>query len=296
MNEIEQGWEVIWSNTHTWRLITILGVSMVALILAGLLKRNLLVKISDNARMYKARKAVNMIVYLLIVLVVLMVYSDKLGNVGVALGVAGAGIAFALQEVIVSIAGWITILLAGTVSVGQRVKIGEVYGDIIDIGVFNTTIMETGDWVNGDLYNGRIVSLSNSFVYKDRVHNYSAEYPFLWDEMTIPIRMESDIELAQKLFEGVLEEVCGEYARQSKDEWRKLTMKYRVEDAQVSPMVTMTFDENWISFTLRYIVDFKRRRGTKDEISRRVLAAIKASAGKVQVGASTLEVTNVEGT
>ena len=114
---------------------------------------------------------------------VIFVYSDKLGNVGVALGVAGAGIAFALQEVIISIAGWFSIMIGGIVGIGQRIKVGDLKGDIIDIGVLNTTIMEIGDWVDGDLYNGRIVNISNSFVFKEKVHNYSAEYPFLWDEI-----------------------------------------------------------------------------------------------------------------
>lgn len=295
MNDVSTAVNSIWENPHTWRVLTILGATLILLLLASVLKRTILVKISDNARKYKARKAANMFVYLMIVLVVLFVYSDKLGNIGVALGVAGAGIAFALQEVIVSVAGWLTILLTGTVSVGQRVKIGEVHGDIIDIDVMSTTIMEMGGWVNGDLYNGRLVTLSNSFVYKERVHNYSAEYPFLWDEITVPIRTESDFERARGIFERVLEDVCGDYARQSKDEWRNLTNKYRIEDAQVDPMVSMSFDENWITFTLRYIVDFKKRRRTKDEISRKLLEAIRAEGSKVQLGASTLEVTNLSG-
>lgn len=200
---------------------------------------------------------------LLMVIILLFLYSDKIGSIGVALGVAGAGVAFALQEVIVSLAGWLNMMITGRVSVGERVMIGQVKGDIIDIGVFSSTIMEMGAWVDGDLYNGRIVSISNSFVFKEDIHHYSAEYPFLWDEVRIPIRNESDIDLARKIFLNVLDEVCGKYAEQSKNHWSKITMKFRVEEAIVDPMVSMIFDENWITFTLRYVVDFKKRRTIK---------------------------------
>ena len=235
----------------------------------------------------------NVFGYLLIVSVVLFVYSDKLGNIGVALGVAGAGIAFALQEVIISIAGWFSIVIGGIVGVGQRIKVGDVKGDIIDIGVMNTTVMEIGDWVEGDLYNGRIVTIANSFVFKEKVHNYSAEYPFLWDEIIVPLRTESDYQLARKVFTNVLNEVCGQYASNSEKQWGKLTDKYRVEEAQVQPMVTLQFDENWTSFTLRYIVDYKKRRSTKDIIYTRLLDEISKYDDIIMIATSTLEITNI---
>lgn len=224
---------------------------------------------------------------------VLFVYSDKLGNIGVALGVAGAGIAFALQEVIISLAGWLNITLTGIISVGNRIRVGDIKGDIIDIGVMNTTIMETGEWVDGDLYNGCIITIANSFVFKQEVHNYSAEYPFLWDEIKIPIRTESDYSYAREVFLNILNEVSGEYAESSQSDWIKLTHKYRIERAQVKPMVSLKFDENWITFTLRYIVDYKKRRSTKDVIYTKILDEIALSNGKIMIATSTIEVTNV---
>lgn len=202
-----------------------IGVLIVFLV-SKLIKSGLNNKVANTQNKYKARKAVNFFGYLFIVAIVIFTYSDKLGNVGTAIGVAGAGIAFALQEVIVSFAGWLNIIISNQVAVGNRVKIGEVKGDIIDIGVLTTTIMEIGDWVEGDLYNGRIVTLSNNFIFKEKVHNYSAEYPFLWDEITIPIRTESDYHLAKKVFSDVLIEICGEYADKSAASWKGLSNKY----------------------------------------------------------------------
>lgn len=283
-----------WEQPFVERIAILLVAVLAIVLLVSLIKKQLNRTIKDVDNKYRARKAMNMVGYLLIVAACLFVYSDKLGNIGVALGVAGAGIAFALQEVIVSIAGWLNILIAGTVGVGQRVKIGDVKGDIIDIGVMGTTIMEVGDWVNGDLYNGRIISLANSFVFKEKIHNYSAEYPFLWDEITVPIRTESDYNLARKVFTDVLNELCADYASKSEAQWNNLANKYRVENAQVQPMVTLQFDENWITFTLRYIVDYKKRRSTKDAIYTKLLNEIAKYEQIIMIATSTLEVTNVK--
>lgn len=269
----------------------LLGVIAV-IVLTSFVKKAVNSKIENTDHRYRVRKAVNFIAYFLIALILLLVYGDKLGNIGVALGVAGAGVTFALQEVIVSFAGWLNIILSGTPSVGQRVKIGDAKGDIVDIGVMRTTIMEMGEWVSGDLYNGRIITLANSYVFKERIHNYSAEYPFLWDELQVPIRIESDHELARKVFSKVVNDICEDYAIKSEKGWKNMANKFRVEQANVRPTVRLKFDESWITFTLRYIVDYKSRGTTKDKIYTALLNEI-AKHDSITIATTTSEVTSI---
>ena len=120
---------------------------------------------------YRLRKGVSFLGYLTIFLFLGGVFSDRLGQFTVAFGVAGAGIAFALQEVIASVAGWIAVSLGTFYATGDRVQLGGIRGDVIDVGILRTTIMECGAWVNGDQYNGRIVRVANSFVFKEPVFN-----------------------------------------------------------------------------------------------------------------------------
>lgn len=275
------------------RLLALIIGFAVILLIRFFVKRTLNKSIKSTDSKYKARKALNLSSYLLLFLVILLVFNDKINNLGVAIGMVGAGIAFALQEVIMSIAGWLNIITAGTISIGQRVKIGDVKGDVIDIGVFSTTIMEVGDWIEGDLYNGRIAVVTNSFIFKEKVFNYSAEFPFLWDEIYIPIRMESDFQAARVLFNTILEEECGEYASKSQTEWNKLANKYRVEEARVLPMVNLRFDQNWITFTLRYVVDYKMRRSTKDIIYTRILKAINEGKSDIKIASSAMEIIDI---
>lgn len=150
--------------------------------------------VADATTRYRGRKFVAFLGYLVGIAVIACIYSSRLGGLTVAFGVAGAGVAFALQEVIASAAGWVVVSVGNYYSIGDRVRLGGIKGDVIDIGILRTTLMEVGDWVNGDLYNGRIVRIANSFVFKEPVFNYAGDFPFLWDEITLPVRYGSDWE------------------------------------------------------------------------------------------------------
>ena len=292
MNDI---WKTIldWFNEPFVRRIAYIILGLVFIFFANFfVKKWLNRSITNTDNKYKARKTVNFFAYFLFMLIILIVFNDKIKNIGVVLGVFAAGIAFALQEVIMSFAGWLNIIITGKISVGQRIKVGEIKGDVIDIGIMSTTFMEVGEWVNGDLYNGCISSMTNSFVFKENIHNYSAEFPFLWDEINVPIRINSDYKSARNIFIKVLDEVCGDFSKQSQLKWKKMSNKFRVEEAQVLPMVTLVFNENWITFTLRYVVDYKKRRGTKDIIFSRILDEIQEHEN-IQIASSAMEITDV---
>ncbi len=249
--------------------------------------------IEDNTTRYRIRKSITFAGYLISVLVVATVFSDRLSGLTVAFGVAGAGIAFALQEVIASAAGWVAISFGNFYAPGDRVQLGGIKGDVIDVGILRTTIMEIGQWVDADLYNGRIVRVANSFVFKEPVFNYSADFPFLWDEIKLPVRYGSDWEYARKVLTAVAREVCDDYATKSKDAWKVAVRNYRLEDARIDPLITLAANDNWIEFTVRYIVDYRQRRSTKDLLFRRFLEEVDKSDNKIRLASATFELTNI---
>jgi small-conductance mechanosensitive channel len=245
-----------------------------------ILRRTLSRYIKDSDTRYRARKFLTFLSYVVILLYLSIVFSDKLGGLTVAFGVTGAGIAFALQEVIASFAGWVAISFGNFYKTGDRVQLGGIKGDVIDIGVLRSTLMEVGQWVNSDLYNGRVVRIANSFVFKEPVFNYSGDFPFLWDEITVPVKYGSDYRAAQALLEKVAIEVAGEYVKEAKESWKTIVEKFMIEDARVEPMVTLMANDNWMEFTVRYVVDYKKRRTTKDVLFRRVLEEIEHTGGR----------------
>lgn len=237
---------------------------------------------------YRLRKFTNFLSYLVIILILTIVFSDRLGHLTVAMGVAGAGIAFALQEVIASFAGWFAINFAGFYKPGDRVQLGGIKGDVIDVSFLRTTLMEIGEWVQSDLYSGRVVRVANSFVFKEPVFNYSGEFPFLWDEIAVPVKYGGDHRLARQILERVAGETVGEFTEKSAQAWQNFSREFLLEDAAVEPLVFLTATDNWMEFTLRYVVNFKRRRAIKDRLFTKILDEFEKTGGKVRFASTTL--------
>jgi small-conductance mechanosensitive channel len=274
-------------NSSVGKIATVFfGIAIIWLIIKAI-QKNVFSKIKDSDNRYRTKKFGSYIGYFLTIVLITVVYSDKLGGLTVALGVAGAGIAFALQEVIASFAGWLAIIFGDFYRTGDRVQLGGIKGDVMDIGVLRTTIMETGQWVDGDLYNGRIVLIANSFVFKEPVFNYSGDFPFLWDEIKIPVQYGSNYEKAIQLIERAGVIVVGDLADMSREKWLQMQRKYKLEDAQTEPMVSLIANDNWVEYTLRYVVDYKKRRATKTALFTTILKEIEATNGEIKFASAT---------
>src|SRR6202051_3614575 len=148
---------------------------------------------------YKVRKFIVFSGYLSILLFLAILFEDRLGRLSFALGVVGAGVAVALQDVLASIAGAFSIGFSRLYAIGDRVQIGDTRGDVIDIGLLRTTLMEIGNWVGGDLYSGRIGRIPNSMVLKGSIYNYSQGFGFIWDEIRVLFTTTSDCQLAREM-------------------------------------------------------------------------------------------------
>ncbi len=276
-------------NPTVGKIVTFLIGVAVIWVLINLLQKRLFSKIKSNDNRYKAKKISSFIGYLLTIVFLTIVFSDKLGGFTVALGVAGAGIAFALQEVIASFAGWLAIMFGGFYNTGDRVQLGGIKGDVMDIGVLRTTIMETGQWVDGDLYNGRIVLIANSYVFKEPVFNYSGDFPFLWDEIKIPVQYGSNYDKAEEIIMNAGNSIAEELSETSKQQWHSLQNKYRLEEAQTEPMISLVANDNWAEYTLRYVVGYKKRRATKTILFKKIMKDIEATKGQVSMASATFQ-------
>jgi len=276
------------SDPTVVKIITaIVGIFIINLVV-HFSRRSLSQFIPDADIRYRFRKVFTFLSYLVIVLFLTIVFNDRLGQLTVVFGVVGAGVAFALQEVIASFAGWIAISSGQFYKPGDRVQLGGIMGDVIDISILRTTVMEIGGWVKADQYNGRIVRIANSFVFKEPVFNYSADFAFVWDEIIIPVKYGSDHRLARQILQKVADEVVGEYVPQAQAEWKNLVRKYLIEDASIEPMVTLVTTDNWMEFTLRYVVDYKARRIKKDQLFTRILDEFLSTDGHVAFASMTV--------
>ena len=271
------------------KIVTLIVGTLIIWLIVKFIQKKFILKIDDNQNRYRAGKIGSFAGYILTFILILIVFSSRLSGISTALGVAGAGVAFALQEVIASFAGWLAIMFGGFFRTGDRVQLGGIKGDVMDIGVLRTTIMETGQWVDGDLYNGRIVMIANSYVFKEPVFNYSGDFPFLWDEIKIPIQYGSDYDLTTSILNEIGKEIVGDLSSESHDNWNHLQRTYRLEDAQTEPMVSLVANDNWVEFTLRYVVPFKKRRATKTNLFMSVLKRIETTNGAIKFASATFQ-------
>ena len=254
-----------------------------------MLKRNL----PDNAVKYKSQKGIEVIGYILIVLITITYFTGSIKDFGLAIGLLTAGITITLQELILSITGSFFIFFVKVFKPGDRIEINGIKGDVIDVGSIYTTMMEIGEWVSSDNYTGRIVKVSNAFVFKAPIYNYSQDFPFVWDEFNLPIRYGSDIELAKSIVITVAQKHLASYVKESLADWKVVVDKYYIEDAQVDPSLAITLTDNWIQFNLRYIVDYKKRRFTKNLLHEEIGKRIEESNGKVVLASATFEIVKI---
>ncbi|MCB9046612.1 MAG: mechanosensitive ion channel family protein [Chitinophagales bacterium] len=256
--------------------------------------RKLLKKaLPDTTIRYKSQKGIEILGYILIVLLTITYFTGRISDLTLAFGLLTAGITITLQELILSIAGSFYIFLVKVYKPGDRIEINGIKGDVIDIDSIYTTMMEIGEWVSTDNYSGRIVKLSNAFVFRGPIYNYSQDFPFVWDEFDLPIRYGSDIEMAKSIVIDIASEELSGYVQQSIATWQEIVKKYYIEDANVAPTLAITMTDNWMQFNLRYIVDYKKRRHVKHVLNEQIGVAIQKTNGAVKLASSTVEIVRI---
>lgn len=284
-----------WLNTNpfVWDVIRFLAILIFILLVIQLIRRYLKKRILNTVICYKAQKGIEVLGYILLVFLAITYFSGAIKDFTIIIGLFTAGLAFTLQELILSIAGSMYIFLVKVYKPGDRIEINGIKGDVIDVDSIYTTMMEIGQWVESDNYSGRIVKLSNAFVFKGPIYNYSQDFPFIWDQFNLPIRYGSDMDLAKSIVITIASETLSDYTRASKAEWEAVVKKYYIEDAEVEPTLAIRLTDNWVEYNLRYIVDYKKRRMTRHILHDKICKAFEQTNGKVVLASTTLELIKI---
>jgi len=274
-------------------IISKLFLSLVVLILTLIVNRaasNLLaVRVKDRSYVHTLRMLIRNTIFVVSSAVILAIWLGFGSSFTVAMGILGAGIAFASQEVIGSFAGYLNIITGNLFRIGDRVRIGNVVGDVLDISTLRTTVMEIGEWVKADQYTGRIVSIANRVVFSDPVFNYTRHWRFIWDEIMIPITYNSDWQRAGEIMIEHGQEYSSDVQAQAQAELSGMMAHYPVHDTSVEPLLYIVMTDNWIEMTLRYVVDPRERRTVKGKLHFELLQHFEAEAD-ITVASATFEI------
>jgi small-conductance mechanosensitive channel len=271
------------------KLLSSLLVLVLMMVTHRVLRNVLKSRVKDLAQVHTLNMLVRNSIFLVGSAVVLLIWLGAGSDLTVAMGILGAGIAFASQEVIGSFAGYVNIVTGNLFRIGERVRIGNVTGDVLDVSILRTTVMEIGEWVQADQYTGRLVTVANRVVFSDPVFNYTQHWPYLWDEITIPITYNSDWRRAGDLMVEHGREYTAHLQAQAEAQLRSLRNTYPVHKATVEPTLYLVMTDNWIELTLRYVVEAQARRQVKAQLHRELLQHFESEAG-ITVASATFEI------
>jgi small-conductance mechanosensitive channel len=249
-----------------------------------------------------ARQAINLLTGLFVVLLLTSIWFDDPARLTTAFGLVTAGVAVALQRVITAIGGYVLILRGSVFNVGDRIVIGGVRGDVVALGFLQTTVMEMGEarpeqpdapavWVHSRQYTGRLVTVSNAVVFDQPVYNYTRDFPFIFEEMSLPIRYEDDFATAERILLDAAARHTLDIRELEEAAVTELRRRYFLGEENPGPRVYWRLTDNWLELTLRFVVRDHGVRGVKDAISREVIQNLKAAG--IGVASATYEIVGV---
>ena len=299
------GIKLVGANAENgWKLLFTLVFIGLVLLLAHVLRTvaRWLLKRQENVRIeFWTRQGINLAMAVLLVVGVLSIWFDDPTRLATALGLVTAGLAFALQKVVTSIAGYFVILRGQTFNVGDRITMGGVRGDVIALNFTQTTIMEMGQppavqnadpamWVRSRQYTGRIVTVPNSKIFDEPVYNYTRDFEFIWEELSLPVPYAADRERVEQILLDTAERHHSPVNQIDEHHIRELQRRYYViELSDFRPRVFYRLTDNWLELTVRFVTRAHGVRDVKDGMSREILTALETSG--IPVASTTLDVT-----
>lgn len=247
-----------------------------------------------------AHQAVSLAAVVVLVAGLASIWFDDPSRFATMAGLITAGLAIALQRVVTSFAAYFIILRGRVFTVGDRITMGGVRGDVVAFGFMQTSVMEMGEppavqsaepavWVTARQYTGRLVRVTNDKIFDSAVYNYTREFPYLWEEIHLPIKYDADRGRAEAILLDVTRRHTSEFVGGAATALAELRGRYFLpEQVGVEPSVYYRLTDNWLELTVRFVVSERGVRGIKDAMSRDILAAL-GEAG-IGIASTTYEI------
>jgi small-conductance mechanosensitive channel len=235
---------------------------------------------------YNLRQVSKLVLGLVIAFFVLTIFFQNWYTAVVSFGLISLILGFALQTPITSFIGWIYILVREPYRVGDRIKIGLVTGDVIEVGYLDTTLWEFGgDYLSTEHPSGRIIKLPNSTVLNTPVYNYTWPlFPYIWNEIKFHIAYDADLEFVAATMKEVAEKEVGEAMMKQVEVFRQILAQTPVNQLEVQerPVVMFRVAENsWLEVIVRYLVHPKEAGRVKSRLIVELLNALNAEPDRV---------------
>lgn len=253
-----------------WTLIAIVISMVISRVLVNISYKIL----SDNKRYYPMKQSIKYITGVLIVICIMFIWLDSIGNLTTYIGLLSAGIAIALKEIFINMAGWLFIEVRKPFTVGDRVLIGTQKGDVIDKRMFQFSLMEVSSYEDGEQSTGRIVDVPNSFVFVHPIINYTKGFEYIWNEVKVLLTFESDWKKAKELLLAIANRDTDITSERVSKQIKTASKRYMIHYNNLTPIVYVDVKESGVQLSIRYLCEPKQRRTTINKIWEDILVML----------------------
>lgn len=221
----------------------------------------------DNAALrYRWRKTSLYIAFVAILALLGPTWIGGIGSAATYFGLLSAGLALALQPLIVNMAGWLFILWRRPFHVGDRIQIADRAGDVIDLRLFQFTLMEIGNWVEADQNTGRIIHVPNGVIFNEMLANYSRGFHYIWNELPVLVTFESNWSQAKAILATVAQRHGAHLSEVAQQHVREASRRFYLQQVSFAPSVYTSVQDSGVLLTIRYLVEPRRRRDSAQAI------------------------------
>jgi small-conductance mechanosensitive channel len=267
-----------WINQYTGlsqdlqiKILKTLGLLLTFWIVNRIILRIVFRQSEDVVYRYRWRKTQGYILIIIGIFVLAQIWITEFTSVSTFLGLLSAGVAIALKDPITDIAGWLFILWRKPFEVGDRVQIGENKGDVIDVRIFQFTLIEVGNWVDADQSTGRIMHVPNAQIFNQALANYTARFNYIWHEIAVLITFESNWKKAKAALERIVLEKAEHISGEAELRIKEATKKYMIFYKNVRPIVYTSVKDSGVMLTMRFMCNPRQRRKFENDIWEEVL-------------------------
>lgn len=214
-------------------------------------------KIDDHKKVYKLKKFISYVTYILIIFIAGTIWSEDFTQL---IAFLSAGLAITLKEPIENVFGWLFIITTKPFDVGDRIQIGDNAGDVIDIRMFEFTIMEIGNWVQLDQSTGRMIHIPNGKIFREALSNYNRGFKYIWNEIEVIITFESDYKKAKEIILDIANTYCEKIRGEARENLKEVSKKYMIYYNKITPIVYTEVRDNGVALLVRYLCKPQKRR------------------------------------
>jgi small-conductance mechanosensitive channel len=248
-------------------LIVILVIWLVRFVVVRIVWR----RSEDIRTRYLWRKISTYVLMALGIVIVGRIWFEGIQSLATFVGLVAAGLVVALRDVIMNMAGWVFIVTRRPFTLEDRIQVGEHRGDVIDIRIFEFSLLEVGNWVDADQSTGRVIHIPNGKVFTEALANYGRAFQYIWNEVPVLLTFESNWRKAEEILKRIANKHAEHLSKHAEEQIKEASRRFMIFYTTLTPTVYTSVRESGVLLTIRYLCAPRRRRGSEHAIWQDIL-------------------------